>query len=156
METLTVRRVIAAPIAEVFDWCAVSAHYVRSPFVLRARLARPGAEAPYGVGAVRLHTWTIGWFRERITAYRPPYRFDYTVERSFPPARHELGRLTFAEVEGGTEVTWTTTFEVGVPLVGARLTRVFAEPLVGRAFASILDAGDRALTADRPATGRNR
>lgn len=148
METLTVRRVIAAPIAEVFEWCATSTNYTGSPFIIKARLARPGAEAPYGVGAVRLHTWTIGWFRERITAYHPPYDFDYTVERSLPPSRHELGRLTFAEVEGGTEVTWTTTFEVPVPLVGATLTRT-AKPLVARAFTSILAAGDRELTAGR-------
>ncbi|MFF0739508.1 SRPBCC family protein [Streptomyces sp. NPDC004111] len=151
METLTVRRVIAAPIADVFDWCAVSTHYTRSPFILRARLARPGAGAPYGVGAVRLHTWTIGWFRERITAYHPPYDFDYTVERSFPPARHELGRMTFAEVEGGTEVLWTTAFEVPLPLVGKAFARSVARPLIARAFGSILAAADEALTAGRAA-----
>lgn len=83
METVTVRRVIAAPITEVFDWCATTTHYTRTPFVLRARLARPGAGAPYGVGAVRLHTWLIGSFRERITTYHPPHAFDYAVERSF-------------------------------------------------------------------------
>ncbi|MEU8892363.1 SRPBCC family protein [Streptomyces sp. NPDC048442] len=146
METLTVRRVIAAPIAEVFDWCATTTNYTRSPWVLRARLARPGAGAPYGVGAVRLHTWTIGWFRERITDYHAPYAFDYTVERSFPPARHELGRMTFAEVDGGTEVVWTTTFQVGLPFFGAALTRAVGRPVVGHAFGKILEAADTALT----------
>ncbi|MER7846834.1 SRPBCC family protein [Kitasatospora sp. NPDC096077] len=148
METLTVRRVIAAPIAEVFDWCATTTNYTRSPLVLRARLARPGAEAPYGVGAVREHTWAIGWFRERITAYHPPYDFDYTVDRSFPPARHELGRMTFTEVDGGTEVVWTTTFEVRLPF-GAALTRALAQPVIGRTFGRILDAADTALTSGR-------
>ncbi|MFI5801769.1 SRPBCC family protein [Streptomyces sp. NPDC051561] len=147
METLTVRRLIAAPPADVFDWCATSTNYTRSPYILKARLARPGDGAPYGTGAVRLHTWTIGYFRERITAYHPPYDFDYTVERSFPPARHELGRMTFTEVDGGTEVSWTTTFEVRVPLVGPALTRIGGKLLVARAFASILDAGNAALTA---------
>ncbi|MFJ8477061.1 SRPBCC family protein [Kitasatospora sp. NPDC094011] len=151
METLTVRRVIAAPIAEVFDWCATTTNYTRSPLVLRARLARAGAEAPYGVGAVREHTWAIGWFRERITAYHPPYDFDYTVDHSFPPARHELGRMTFTEVAGGTEVVWTTSFEVRLPF-GAALTRALAQPVIGRTFAHILAAADTALTtgpADR-------
>ncbi|GAA2718323.1 MULTISPECIES: SRPBCC family protein [Streptomyces] len=141
METVTVRRVIAAPIAEVFDWCATTTNYTRSPFVLRARLARPGTDAPYGVGAVRLHTWLIGWFRERITAYNAPYGFDYTVDRSFPPARHELGRMTFTEVANGTLVEWTTTFQA--PL-GARATRLLA-PVVGHVFGRILDAADAAL-----------
>ncbi|MDH6126019.1 SRPBCC family protein [Kitasatospora sp. GP82] len=154
METLTVRRVIAAPIADVFDWCATTTNYTCSPFILRARLARPGSGAPYGVGAVRLHTWAIGWFRERITAYNPPYDFDYTVERSFPPARHELGRMTFAEVAGGTEVVWTTTFQVRFPF-GATITRVLAKPVIAHVFGNILDAAGTALTAN-PAAGRAR
>ncbi|MGW1195489.1 SRPBCC family protein [Streptomyces sp. NPDC002536] len=145
METVTVRRVIAAPIADVFDWCAVSTHYTRTPYVLRARLARPGAGAPYGVGAVRLHTWLIGWFRERITAYNPPYAFDYVVERCFPPARHELGRMTFTAVAEGTLVVWTTTTEVRLPF-GAAITRVLAGPVVSHVFGKILDAADTALT----------
>lgn len=145
METMTVRRVIAAPIGEVFDWCATTTNYTRSRLVLRARLARPGAGAPYGVGAVRLHTWLIGWFRERITAYNPPYEFTYVVERSFPPARHELGRMTFTEVAGGTEVVWTTAAQL--PL-GATATRVLVKPLVTHAFGAILDAAGAALTAN--------
>ncbi|WP_406210636.1 SRPBCC family protein [Kitasatospora sp. NBC_01560] len=148
METLTVRRVVAAPIADVFDWCATTTNYTRSALILRARLARPGAQAPYGVGAVRLHTWAIGWFRERVTAYCPPYGFDYTVERSFPPARHELGRMTFTEVPGGTEVCWTTTFQVRLPF-GAAVTRRIAAPVIAHTFGRILDAADDAL-AGRP------
>ncbi|MFE6690181.1 SRPBCC family protein [Streptomyces sp. NPDC057743] len=146
METLTVRRVIAAPIAEVFRWCATTTNYARTPFVLKARLARPGQGAPYGVGAVRLHTWLIGWFRERITVYNPPYDFDYAVERSFPPARHELGRMTFTEVPGGTLVAWTTAFQLPLPVVGAALTRALAKPIVAHVFGRILDAADTALT----------
>lgn len=152
METVTVRRVIAAPIADVFEWCAVSSNYTRTPFVLRARLARPGEGAPYGVGAIRLHTWLIGWFRERITAYNPPYDFDYVVDRSFPPARHELGRMTFTEVAEGTLVVWTTTSEVRLPFFGAAITRVLVKPLISHVFGSILDAADTALT--EKTTGR--
>ncbi|MGI5338172.1 SRPBCC family protein [Streptomyces sp. CA-181903] len=145
METVTVRRVIAAPIADVFEWCATTTNYTRSPFVLKARLARPGADAPYGVGAVRLHTWLIGWFRERITSYNPPYDFAYDVDRSYPPARHELGRMTFTEVPEGTLVTWTTTFGLPFP-GGARVARHVAKPVITRVFADILNAADRSLT----------
>ncbi|MBO2452210.1 SRPBCC family protein [Actinomadura barringtoniae] len=145
METLTVRRVIAAPIADVFDWCATTTNYTRSALILRARLARHGQGAPYGVGAIRLHTWAIGWFRERITAYNPPHDFDYTVDRSIPPARHELGRMTFTEVAQGTEIVWTTTFEVPVPF-GAVVTRVVAKPVIAYVFGRILHAADKALT----------
>jgi RNA polymerase sigma factor (sigma-70 family) len=53
-------------------------------FVLRERLVRRGEDAAYGLGAVRQLTKVFGWFRERITAYRPPHEFDYLVERSLP------------------------------------------------------------------------
>ncbi|MFI7242111.1 SRPBCC family protein [Streptomyces qinglanensis] len=147
MQTVTVRRVIAAPIAEVFDWCATSAHYTASRYVLRARLARPGAGAPYGVGAVRLHTWLIGWYRERITAYHRPHGFDYAVDRCVPPARHGLGRMAFEERADGTLVTWTTTFQARLPF-GATLSRV-AAPAVARVFTGILDRADAALAPGR-------
>ncbi|MFI1968390.1 SRPBCC family protein [Streptomyces cinnamoneus] len=154
METLTVRRVIAAPIDDVFDWCATTTNYTRTPFVLKARLARPGAGAPYGVGAVRLHTWLIGWFRERVTAYNRPHAFDYDVERSFPPARHELGRMTFTEVDEGTLVVWTTTFQVRLPF-GAAITRRFAKPVIAHVFGKILEAAGTALT-EAPASRAGR
>ncbi|MCK7627728.1 SRPBCC family protein [Streptomyces sp. RS10V-4] len=155
MEHVTVRRIIAAPVAEVFEWCATTTNYTRSPFVLKARLARPGAGAPYGVGAVRLHTWLIGWFRERITSYEPPYAFDYTVDRSFPPARHEAGRMTFTETAEGTLVEWSTAFHLPVPF-GAALGRVVARPVITHVFGRILDAGAAELAgaAGRAERGR--
>ncbi|MEV4440856.1 SRPBCC family protein [Streptomyces sp. NPDC049577] len=158
METVTVRRVIAAPIADVFAWCSTTTNYTRSPFVLKARLARPGRGAPYGVGAIRQHTWLIGWFRERVTTYNPPYDFDYTVERSYPPARHELGRMTFTEVAEGTLVVWTTTFRIPGPL-GGIIARRIGKPVISHVFGRILDAGAGALTEGRgvfPAPGFRR
>ncbi|MFJ4776739.1 SRPBCC family protein [Streptomyces sp. NPDC088762] len=147
METMTVERVIGAPIDDVFTWLTTTTHYTASPLVLRCRLTRPGDGAPYGVGAIRRHLWLIGLFEERITRYDPPYATEYVVERSLPPSRHELGRMTFTEVEGGTHVQWTTRAEIGIPLFGAPLTRLIARPLITRTFRNILDAAHTALTA---------
>ncbi|MEV6769496.1 SRPBCC family protein [Nocardia sp. NPDC051030] len=146
METITVERFIAAPPKAVFEWLADSSNYTSSSVVLRSRLSHPGETAPYGVGAVRALTWTIGWFRERITAYNPPYSFDYLVERSFPPSRHEGGQLKLTEVEGGTHVTWTTTGEMAIPFAAAPLTRLLMKPTVVYAFGKVLAAADKALT----------
>ncbi|MGW1518453.1 SRPBCC family protein [Streptomyces sp. NPDC002287] len=150
METVTVERFIAAPVQEVFGWLTTTTHYEASPLVLRCRLARRGAGAAYGVGAVRRHLWLTGWFEEHITRYEPPYVTEYVVVRSVPPARHELGRMTFTEADGGTRVRWSTRAEIRVPFLGAgptrRLTRLIARPLIIRAFDSILDAAAAALT----------
>nr|WP_203599549.1 SRPBCC family protein [Streptomyces sp. SID10853] len=143
---MTVERVIDAPAEDVFAWLTTTTHYTRSPLILRCRLARPGESAPYGVGAVRIHLWLIGWFRERITQYDPPYSTEYVVERSLPPARHELGRMTFTETDGGTLVRWTTRAEIPVPLLGTFLTRHLARPVITRTFGNILATADKALT----------
>ncbi|MFE5870795.1 SRPBCC family protein [Streptomyces roseifaciens] len=146
METMIVERTVDAPIADVFAWLTTTTNYTSSPLVLRCRLTRRGETAPYGVGAVRSHLWLIGWFRERITHYDPPYATDYVVERSLPPSRHELGRMTFTETDGGgTHVRWTTRAEIPVPLIGGFLTRRLARPIITRTFGNILAAADAAL-----------
>ncbi len=147
MESITVERTVAAPIEQVFDWFATTTNYQRTIWVLRARLARPGRTAPYGVDAVRIHTWLIGWFRERITRYDAPFSFDYVVDRSFPPSRHEFGGMIFTEVPGGTHVEWKSTFELRIPLVGPALTRWIGRPIVTRVFGKILDVGNADLVA---------
>ncbi|MEU1372176.1 SRPBCC family protein [Streptomyces triculaminicus] len=146
METMTVERVINAPIDDVFAWLTTTTNYTSSPLVRRCRLTRRGESAPYGVGAIRNHLWLIGWFRERVTQYDPPYSTEYVVERSLPPSRHELGRMTFTEVDGGTRVLWTTRAEMRLPLLGAALTRLLVRPLITRTFGNILGAADTALT----------
>ncbi|MFI1917762.1 SRPBCC family protein [Nocardia sp. NPDC020380] len=140
METITVERTIPAPIDRVFEWCAVTTNYERSPWVLRDTLTRPGEDAPWGVGALRKHTWLLGRFHERITAYDAPHSYAYTVDRSFPPSRHEGGRMTFTEVPTGTHVTWTTTTEAALPLAAPFITRHLAKPVIAHVFGRILDA----------------
>ncbi|MFI9205018.1 SRPBCC family protein [Streptomyces sp. NPDC053048] len=154
METMTVERFIAAPVGDVFAWLTTTTNYTRSSLVLRCRLTRRGQDAPYGVGAVRSHLWLIGWFRERITHYDAPHATEYVVERSLPPARHELGRMTFTETDGGTLVRWTTRAGIPVPLLGGFLTRHVARPVITRAFGSILAAADTALTGGRGSGAR--
>jgi uncharacterized protein YndB with AHSA1/START domain len=146
METMTVERVIDAPIEEVFAWLTTTANYTASPLAVRCTLTRGGREAPYGVDAVRTHLWLMGWFRERITRYEPPHATEYVVERSLPPSRHELGRMTFTETAGGTRVCWTTRAEVRVPVLGAFLTRVVVRPVLLGTFRNILATADAALT----------
>jgi len=146
MQTISVEKVVAATPAETFEWFADAGNYTRSRFVVRARLARRGQDAAYGLGAVRELTWLFGWFRERIVDYQAPREFSYLVERAFPPVRHEGGRLTFTEVPGGTRVRWTTTVEIGLPFAAAAVTRAVGAPLVAYTFGKVIEAADAALT----------
>lgn len=147
MQTVSVERIVAAPIGDVFRWLSEAGNYTDAWVVVRERLVQQGDGAAYGEGAVRQLTWVFGWFRERITAYRPPHEFDYVVERSVPPVRHEGGRLTFTEVPEGTRVEWTTTVEMAVPVAAGAITRVFGRPVIAYTFRSVMDAANAALTA---------
>ncbi|GAA3696136.1 SRPBCC family protein [Gordonia hankookensis] len=150
METVTVERTIDAPVDTVFAWISNAHNYTRTPLVVSERLRTPGRDAPYGVGAIRVLTWLIGWFAERITAYVPPHSFDYHVYRSFPPSRHEAGQVTVDDVGGASRVIWTTTFELAIPLLGPMLTRRVGKPLVGYAFGRVLDGAAKELSAEPP------
>ncbi|WP_433623868.1 SRPBCC family protein [Nocardia sp. CA-120079] len=44
MRTVTVRRTIAAPIEQVFDWITDAANYRQVPGVLRAEVTRVGID----------------------------------------------------------------------------------------------------------------
>ena len=147
MLTVSVERVVAAPLGDVFEWLSDASNYTRSRFVLHERLVRPGDDAAYGIGAVRQLTWAFGWFRERITAYRPPHEFRYLVERSVPPLRHEGGRVTFTEVPGGTRVHWTTTVELRLPVAAVAATRLLGRPMIVYTFGKVLEAADAALAS---------
>jgi hypothetical protein len=145
MHTISVERIVAAGTAETFAWFADAGRYTRSRFVLRAKLARPGQDGAYGLGAVRELTWMFGWFRERIVDYRPAQEFGYVVERSFPPVRHEGGRLTFTRVPGGTRVQWSTTVEIGLPFAAGAVTRAVGAPLIAYTFGNVIEAADADL-----------
>lgn len=145
MQTIVVERTIAAPREAVFDWCANTTNYEHSFWVLRDELVQPGDEAPYGTNAIRLHTWLVGRFHERVTHYDPPHSFGYVVDKSFPPSRHEGGTMTFTPVPGGTRVTWTTVVEVALPVAADTFTRLLIRPVLVLVFGRILAACARDL-----------
>lgn len=148
METITIERTIAAPIADVFDWVTNSHNYTRLWLVLHEQLRTPGVDAPYGLGAVRVVFCAGACFWERITAYDAPHSFDYHIDRSFPPLIHEGGRVTFTETPEGTHVLWVTTGQVRfpIPAVATFLTRAVLRPVLIYAFGRILDIAARELT----------
>ncbi|MGX9672641.1 SRPBCC family protein [Mycobacterium sp. HM-7] len=154
METITVQRRIAAASEAVFDWCADSANYEATVWVLSDKLICPGQDAPYGRGALRVHTWLIGRFHERITAYEPPHSFEYVVDQSFPPSNHDGGSMTFEVDDAGhTVVTWTTRVQMAVPFAAGAATRLIVKPVLQHVFRRILAACARDLETLPAASG---
>lgn len=146
MQTVTVRHTIRAPIENVFDLISDHANYKQFPGVSDSKLVKPGSPGKNGAGAVRWVRSGLANFNEEITRFERPTRMDYLITRSFPPLRHQGGTVRLEKTPDGTLVTWTTTMEAKIPLLGRLLTPVFAGMLT-RAFNGILRDIEQRLTA---------
>ena len=146
MQTITVKRTINAPIEKVFDVLADHGNYKSFPGVSDSKLLKEGTPDRNGLGAVRRIETPGVWFEEKITAYERPRRFDYLITACKLPLEHQGGSLRFESTGGGTEVTWTSTMRLKVPVIGGLLTKLAASKL-GQAFGSMLRETERRLAA---------
>jgi len=144
MRTIVVRYTIQAPIEQVFDRLADHAHYDQFPGVSKSVLTKNGKPNKNGVGAIREITAGKAWFREEITAYQRPTRLDYRITDSFPPVEHLGGSVQLKKTGSTTEITWTSSIRLKVPLVGKLLTPVLAAKLA-KSFKQILQTISRQL-----------
>ena len=144
LRTILVRRTIAAPIGEVFALLSDHPGYTAFRGIKDARVLQEGRDEPNGLGAIRRIDLGSVWFEEEITAFDPPIRMDYRILRSRPPIEHELGSILLKETDQGTEVTWTSTFRVRIPLIGRWITESAAKT-GEKAFGRILKAIEHKL-----------
>jgi hypothetical protein len=146
VQTITVVRVVGAPIDQVFDRLAEHERYGEFRGVRSARLLKPGTLEKNGVGAVRAIVSAIGSFEEEITRFDRPRRMDYQIIRSRPPLEHQGGSVELEATAGGTRVTWTSTIRVKSPVLARFLTKL-ATGAGTRAFDAILRQVDKELRA---------
>lgn len=146
MKSITVTRMIPAPAEKVFDLLTDHANYKAFKGVKDSRLLQEGKPDKNGLGAMRRIEAPEVWFEERITAFDRPRRFDYLIVACTIPVEHQGGSLRFEPTGGGTLVTWTSTFRVKVPVLGALLTPLAALRLSG-AFRSMLEQVEQRLAA---------
>jgi uncharacterized protein YndB with AHSA1/START domain len=142
MVEIHLRREIAAPVDQVFDWLADPPNLAAAPLALKARYAKgsPGTEQ----GAMREVIGVGTWFREEITAYDRPRSYSYLIVRSFPPFIHDGGTLTFTETTDGTHVDWLTNY-THPAWAGGKLLESVSRRLLRSSFIAILDACAEAL-----------
>jgi uncharacterized protein YndB with AHSA1/START domain len=145
MVRLTVERTIPAPPEEVFAWLADANNLKHGRVVLRVRRTRDGDGASWGKGAVREVLAVGGWFREDITAYDPPHRYDYLIVKTIPPMRHYGGSITVTPTGGGSHVTWQSSYDLP-PLTGGRFAAPLTKWIFVTTFTQILRAAERELT----------
>jgi uncharacterized protein YndB with AHSA1/START domain len=132
MQTVTVTKTIAAPIEVVFAEYTDHERLADLPMVISAKVVTPGKTEKNGIGAVRVVNGGVLKLREEITGFERPTLMEYRILDTSPiKSKHELGRVEFGEVPGGTKVTWTTVF-------GMRNPRLrLAEPGFALAFRTI-------------------
>ncbi len=150
MHTVTVTRTIDAPIEQVFALLADGEGYKQiAPRAIRtAKLVRQGVTEKFGVGALREFDARVFWFREEITAFEAPNRIDYHIRASRPQMDHLGGFFQLDATPAGTKVTWTSTYRVPVPLVGALAEKLVAGP-TALAFTTLLRGIDAACQATK-------
>ncbi|MGK4008079.1 SRPBCC family protein [Sorangium sp. So ce1036] len=147
MEELHVNVYIHAPIDQVFDAVADHESFLRSGDRTHTTLIRPGFTERNGLGALReVRVGKRIRYVEEITAFERPTSFEYQIRESTQPLRHHGSTLRFTPRGEGTEVHWTSRFEVPVPLVG-NLLGPLARRMFTAAFTEMLIAAKRRLEA---------
>jgi hypothetical protein len=115
-------------------------------------LLHPGTPDPSGLGAERqvvidMFGWLPIRFTEDITAATPPCEFRYLVSKArimvgpipmWAGLKHYGGELELVAENHGCHVSWTSTIEVLVPLLGNWLGGIFKDE-GDRIFLSVLE-----------------
>lgn len=126
MQTVQVSKIVKAPIEDVFEAYTDHERLSDLPMVISAKVVLPGRTEKNGLGAVRVVNGGVLVLREEITAFERPHLMEYKIVESRPRSRHDLGRVEFAEVPGGTKIVWTTVFSVRLPVIGGAADPAFA------------------------------
>lgn len=142
MTTIHVERTIAASSDQVFSWLAEPGNLTAAPLMLKAGWAKHCSEP--GVGAQRDATAVGMWLREEITAYDPPRSYSYRIVRSVPAFDHKGGTVTLTPSDGGTHVSWVTTYTHPASS-GGKVLEALTSRLFPWNFRVILDCCARAV-----------
>lgn len=142
MPTVRVEEIVDAPRDALFAVLTDHEGYGRFRGVQECTLIRDGSPERNGLGAVRrVRLGGPAVLDEEIVVFEPSKVYEYRVIRARPfPVKQTLGRVELEAIDAGrTKVTWTSTFEITVPIVGKRIGNHAASQFT-RAFRSTIQA----------------
>ena len=140
MPTVHVEETVDAPIDALFTVLTDHESYDRFRGVKSCTLIRDGKPERNGLGAVRrVHFGGPAVLDEEIVVFDSPTVYEYRVIRARPfPVNHTLGRVELEALgPNRTKVTWTSTFDITVPVLGKRIG-THAASQFARAFRSTI------------------
>jgi hypothetical protein len=137
-----------APIERVFDLVSDHETFLRSTDGTSTRIMRDGLPERNGLGCLReVRAGRRARYVEEITSWQRPSSFEYMIRETSLPLRHAGSRLAFVSQGDGTDVEWTSRFEITVPLLGGLLGKRAAR-LFTKAFTELLVAAKVRLEAE--------
>lgn len=147
MQELRVTIHVASPVERVFDAMSDHETFLTGDDGTIAKVVRAGAADRNGLGCLReVKKGRALRFVEEITAFQRPSSYEYLIKECSLPMRHFGGRLSFSPSTNGTDVEWTTRFEIPVPIAAMAFEPIAAR-LLKNAFNGILNASKRRLEA---------
>lgn len=146
MPTIQVEETVNVGREALFDVLTDHEKSDRFRGVQSCTLIQEGTHERNGLGAVRrVKLGGPALLDEAIVVFERPEVYEYRIVRSRPfPIKHTLGRVELEALGANrTKVTWTSTFEVSVPVVGKRIGN-HAAPQFARLFRSAIHTAAKA------------
>ncbi|HEY6624698.1 MAG TPA: SRPBCC family protein [Acidimicrobiales bacterium] len=137
-----------APVEALWPLVGEAARWKEWSFLTQSGLERKGDPAPDGVGAIRRFTSLGVGSREEVVLWEPPHHLGYVILSGFP-VRNYRGDVVLVAEDGGTRLTWSSSFDTKIPGTG-RLMREVLRLFVRRFVAGVVRAGEAAEAADAP------
>ena len=129
-----------APVDVLWPLVGEAARWKEWSFLTQSRLERVGDPPPDGVGAIRRFT-TLGMgSREEVVVWEPPHHLGYVILSGFP-VRNYRSDVVLAPENGGTRLTWSSSFDTKIPGTG-RLMHEVLHLVIRRFVAGLMHAAE--------------
>jgi hypothetical protein len=137
-----------APVEALWPLVGEAARWKEWSFLTQSGLELEGDPAPDGVGAIRRFTSLGVGSREEVVFWEPPHHLGYVMLSGFP-VRNYRGDVVLVAEDGGTRLTWSSSFDTKIPGTG-RLMHEVLRLVVRRFVAGVVRAGEAAGAAEAP------